>query len=80
MRRWTAIIEIGRETFTAAQSGPDLQDAQLKAAAREAGEYLQAGLAEDVTVQLYKTTKAHGTVRDLSAVVYLDRAGRIRYQ
>ena len=80
MRRWTAIIEIGRETFTAAQSGADLQDAQLKAAAREAGEYLLAGFAEDAVVQLFKTTKAHGTVRDLSAAVYVDAAGRIRIQ
>jgi hypothetical protein len=38
-----------------------------RAASREAAEYLQAGLATECRVVMFKTTKAHGTVEDRQA-------------
>jgi len=67
MRTWTAEITAHGETFAAENSTANLKADQLKAAAREAGEYLEEG--DDAKVELYKTTKTHGTVSDVSRLV-----------
>jgi len=86
-RRWTATIEFrndaGRttEVIQATVSEYNLQRDQLRAAVREAAEYITAGLAADAYVQLYKTTQAHGTVLDQGWQVYVDdRTGKVRAQ
>jgi len=80
-RRWSARIEFLTETgrrievVDATASDYDLQRDQLRSALREAMEYIAAGLAVDAHVELFKTTKAHGTRRDRTW--YLDgRTGR----
>lgn len=75
-RRWTATITYAddwrdlcyvparnAETVPADESTEDLQRSQLAAAKLEASMYLLAGCAKAANVQLYKTTKAHGTVK-----------------
>lgn len=71
-RRWSATITCDDgSTWTAKQSDHDLQRDQLRSAVAEVAEYLPRGYAAEV--QLHKTTKAHGTVRDLSVTLYRDR-------
>lgn len=52
------------ETVDAELSREDLQKSQARAAYGEACQFILAGCAKAAHVQLYKTTKAHGTVRD----------------
>jgi hypothetical protein len=52
------------ETVDADLSENDLQRAQAMAAYSEAAQSLLAGIGEVAEVQLYKTTKAHGTRKD----------------
>lgn len=90
IRRWTATINVmgwmdlgwrpeRGEQVKATPSEYDLQRDQLRSAVREAGEYIEAGLGEVATIQLYKTTKANGTVPDQHWVVERDeRSGKIR--
>ena len=79
-RRWTATIAISGETFAAGQSDSDLQTEQLKAAAREAGEILKAGLGDSALIRLLKTTQVHGTQNDIWANVWIGSDGRVRTQ
>lgn len=90
MRRWSATINVmdswmdlgwrpeRGETVPAETSESDLQADQLRSAVREATEYIRAGLGEVATIQLYKTTKANGTVPDQHWIVQADRSGKIR--
>ena len=66
-RTWTATITVHGETFAAENSTANLKADQLKAAAREASEYLENG--DHAKIYIYKTTKAHGTVRDTNRIV-----------
>jgi len=52
------------ETVDADLSTEDLQRSQANAAYAEAAQYLLLDLGEVAHVQLYKTTKAHGTRKD----------------
>jgi hypothetical protein len=74
-RRWTATITYvdnplelyasgAGETVEADWSEEDLQRSQAKAAYAEAVQFLLSGVGEAAHVQLWKTTKKHGTVRD----------------
>jgi hypothetical protein len=77
LRRWSATITYAdnplaldsyargqfSETVQADLSESDLQKEQAKAAFAEAAKFLLAGVAECAFVQLYKTTKKHGTVK-----------------
>jgi hypothetical protein len=67
---WTSLCfltELGDrvgETVDADKSESDLQKSMASAAYGEACSFILAGCAKAAYVQLYKTTKAHGTVRD----------------
>jgi hypothetical protein len=79
-RRWSATITVSdnplglyvhdsdrySETVQADESEEDLQRSQAKAAYAEACQYLLARLGQYAEVQLYKTTKKHGTVKSYS--------------
>lgn len=65
------------ETVPATDSESDLQRDQAAAAYLEATKYILAGLGGAAYVQLYKTTQAHGTVKDQS--YSLDRYDAVRY-
>lgn len=76
-RRWTAILETRTEQVPAELSTYDTQREMLKAACAEAAELVRAGLASEVWVSLYKTTKAHGTQQDVGAWVGYDQRDRL---
>jgi hypothetical protein len=79
-RRWTARITVSQsnvdvcrvlpngdrvgESVDADLSRNDLQRDQASAAYAEACQYVLADMGTHAHVQLFKTTKAHGTVRD----------------
>lgn len=79
-RTWTATIEVrvqGRMTvLDATTSRWDLLRDQTVEAVREASCFLPD---HDVTVVLWKTTRARGTERDRSFRPFLDRRGVLRY-
>lgn len=57
-KKWTAKIEFdGRETIDAEPSRWDTLKETTEAAIREATEYLQAGLASEARIELYKRLK-----------------------
>jgi hypothetical protein len=82
-RRWTAKIKYGDEfmnmcmthkdgtrvgeTVDADPSEEDLQKSMLAAATLEAAQFLLVGAAKFAYIQLFKTTKTHGTVSDRSS-------------
>jgi len=66
-RTWTATITVHGETFDAELSPANLKRDQLQQTAREASEYLENG--DHANINIYKTTKAHGTVRDTNRIV-----------
>ena len=68
-RTWTATITVHGETFAADESELNLKADQLKATVREAVAYLEDG--DRAEVDIYKTTKTRGTVRDTSRTVSL---------
>lgn len=68
-RTWTATITVHGETFDAELSPANLKRDQLQRTAREASEYL--GNGDHAEIDIYKTTKAHGTVVDTSRTVSL---------
>lgn len=79
-RTWTATLEIDGEQIAVTPSPYNLQRDQLKTAISEAAEWVRAGY-EDVFIQLWKTTKANGTVKDQHWTVYeCPRTGRIKAQ
>jgi hypothetical protein len=82
-RTWTATITVGRETIPATTSRWDLLRDQTEEAVREAALFLpedvRAYPAEEVSVTLYKTTKARGTERDRTFRLFRDRRGTVRY-
>lgn len=84
-RRWTATVTLygtelnmaqsrDGETVDATPSRNDLQRDQLAAAYGEACQYLLAGMGVAAEVQMHKTTKAHGTVRERSHVIFMEDA------
>lgn len=75
MRRWTATIEIDGVVLDATLSSSDLKQDQTRQAIADV-----AALGEDkASIEVYKTTKANGTVRDRSWAVYRDpRTGQLR--
>ena len=82
-RTWTATITVDRsdlngrsETVAATESYLNLKSDQRRAAVIEAYQYLLAGLGDSAEVQLYKTTKAHGTRKDSWEMVYVEDARR----
>lgn len=78
-RTWTAKIQIGREIIDATLSGSDLLADQTMSAVREAALFVDES-TEAVHVELWKSTKAHGVVRDRVFFVYRDRKGVVRFQ
>lgn len=88
IRRWSAKITFygsdlelafrrDGETIDADASENDLQKEQARSAVREAAEYLRAGIGQIAYIQLFKTTKANGTVPDQTWYVEFDeRTGR----
>jgi hypothetical protein len=76
-RRWTATITYAEsdrldlccsplrgETVAADLPSEDLQKSMATAAYAEAATFLLEGVAKYAYIQLFKTTKAHGTVAD----------------
>jgi hypothetical protein len=83
-RTWTATIEVsepgvGKTTYAATTSEYDLLRDQTQVAVREAARLLRSWNT-DVTVVLWKQTKARGIQRDRIFHVFQDRRGEIRYQ
>jgi len=80
-RRWSATITYANhhmdlcvcpargETVNADSPEEDLQKSMLRSAYAEAAQFLLMGEAKHARIQLYKTTKAHGTVSDKSEML-----------
>jgi hypothetical protein len=80
-RRWSATITYADEymdlcvrpargqVVDADQPSSDLQKSMLISAYAEAAQFLLMGEAKHARIQLFKTTKAHGTVSDKSEML-----------
>jgi hypothetical protein len=81
-RTWTAKLEISGLGEADVPASPyNLQRDQLKTAIAEAATWLRQDPDLDVYIQLYKTTKAHGTVKDQHWSVFIcPRTGKVRAQ
>lgn len=77
-RTWDAVIHIAGEQVPADLSEHDLVRHQEHAALREAARMVEAGLADEARVELFKTTKARGREYDRNGgYVYRDERGRV---
>jgi hypothetical protein len=89
-RRWSATITYGDdhiglcmspphgETIQADMPSEDLQKSMAAAAYLEACTFLLSGCAKHAYIQLYKTTKAHGTVKDHTSYL-IDVQDAVKY-
>jgi hypothetical protein len=81
-RTWTAQIRVytyghGVTVHNSSNSEYDLLRDQTVIAVHEASRFLSDGT--EVSVDLYKTTKARGTEKDRTVLVVRGRKGEVRY-
>ena len=75
MRRWTATIEIDGVELDATLSSADLKQDQTRQAIKDVEDLG----GDEAGINIYKTTKVNGTVRDRFWTVYRDpRTGQLR--